>query len=277
MCDKLPLDIYMSMLLYFKKRIEDEGYFFSVSLFIPWSASTLLSHIKSSRKSGETLRGCIGSDFFVVFEDLRSGNRDIYGTPVLINGRVLNPEGIPIITESSEQSYPFIEGGDSYFLLIFSDDRDAQGWSSLYYTKVSPMGQVIDSTGILLFMGSEPWPSGNYGFAFLNPAASYWNNNIFLCSYTKIYTWWMEENACAARFFLDPVSDFRWESHFYQTSWGGNSDVSYGTDKFFLLCDVWYNLPIIHFIYDTATASDTFLYLSEQFYSAGGTIWGEGY
>jgi hypothetical protein len=206
------------------------------------------------------------STFFVVCEDFRTGNWDIYGTPVSLKGEVMNPEGIPLITEPSVQSYPSISAGTNYFLLLFSDDREAPNWPSLYYAKLSPSGEVLDPGGVLIYSGNEPDENGWGGVEYVDAASVMMQPDIFLGACRKTLTWWMEANTYAIDFYLNPVTNEGWNGYIgYPNAWGGCPVVARGMSKCLFVCDDWLSSFGV-FIYDINYTSNI-LPLPDCFYT----------
>ncbi|RME48902.1 MAG: hypothetical protein D6795_12280 [Deltaproteobacteria bacterium] len=69
-----------------------------------------------------------GKIFLVVWQDGRSGvgsgKADVYGARVDPTGKVLDPEGIPLVTARKSQVAPRIAWGGGRFLLVWSSQRE---------------------------------------------------------------------------------------------------------------------------------------------------------
>src|SRR6476469_4002030 len=82
-----------------------------------------------------------GTDFFVVWKDYRGSSDfgDIYGARVTAGGVVLDGEGIPIATLSSEQEAPSVVFYGTNFFVAWQDSRDPN-LPGIYGTYVTPAG-----------------------------------------------------------------------------------------------------------------------------------------
>jgi hypothetical protein len=88
-----------------------------------------------------------GTKYFIVWEDYRNGNSDIYGARVSTAGTVIDPTGIAISTASYDQYSPkIVFGGNNYFV-IWQDYRNGVD-NDIYGTRVSTTGTVLDPSGI---------------------------------------------------------------------------------------------------------------------------------
>jgi hypothetical protein len=88
-----------------------------------------------------------GINFLVVWDDLRNGNGDIYGSRVDQSGVVLDPGGIPISITGNYQIRPKITFGGSYYLVVWFDRRNTVDFD-IYGARMSPDGIVLDPNGI---------------------------------------------------------------------------------------------------------------------------------
>ena len=101
-----------------------------------------------------------GTNYLVVWDDYRVGwpLNDIYGARVTPGGIVLEPDGIPICTAPSNQSYPDVAFDGSNYLVVWHDFRN--GVFEIYGTRVTPSGTILDPDGIPISANA----SANGGF-----------------------------------------------------------------------------------------------------------------
>ncbi len=88
-----------------------------------------------------------GTNYFVVWEDQRSGEGDIYGARITSSGMVLDVEGIPISTAINEQYFPSLSFDGTNYMVVWTDFRSG-GNADIYATCVSTSGRVLDPSGI---------------------------------------------------------------------------------------------------------------------------------
>ena len=88
-----------------------------------------------------------GSEFLVVWGDLRNGNWDVYGTRVGLDGSVLDPNGIVISAAASHQCAATIASDGTNYLVVWEDSRNGD---DIYGARVSPSGVVLDPDGLAI-------------------------------------------------------------------------------------------------------------------------------
>jgi hypothetical protein len=90
-----------------------------------------------------------GTTYFCVWEDYRNGNDgDIYGARVSSSGLVLDNSGLLVSIQGSEHSQrnPSVDFLDTCYVVAWEDDRG--GDFDAYAARVTPLGEVLDSSGI---------------------------------------------------------------------------------------------------------------------------------
>jgi hypothetical protein len=98
-----------------------------------------------------------GENFFVVWQDRRSGKRwDIYGARVTPDGEVLDPDGFPIFIGSSnrDQVSPALSYDGVNYLVVWQGKRTARTWN-IYGARISNEGQLFDERPIQIVPSSR--------------------------------------------------------------------------------------------------------------------------
>ncbi|MCX7785764.1 MAG: T9SS type A sorting domain-containing protein [candidate division WOR-3 bacterium] len=88
--------------------------------------------------------------YFITWSDFRSWNNyDIYGARMQVQGTVLDPEGILLTYgySSPEQYEPAVAFDGTNYFVVWSDSRNG---NSIYGSRVTPSGIVLDPQGILI-------------------------------------------------------------------------------------------------------------------------------
>ena len=96
-----------------------------------------------------------GTNYLVVWQDMRSDSLDIYGARVNQMGVVLDPNGIAISTTASYQSNPSVAFDGTNILVVWHDFRSGSN-SDIYGARVGQSGMVLDSAGIAIST-TEDW------------------------------------------------------------------------------------------------------------------------
>jgi len=96
-----------------------------------------------------------GENYLVAWEDWRNGNYpDIYGARISQEGVLLDSLGIAISTAADSQWSPSVTFGGQNYLVAWEDRRS--GSRDIYVARISPVGDVLDSTGIAITT-TEDW------------------------------------------------------------------------------------------------------------------------
>jgi hypothetical protein len=98
-----------------------------------------------------------GTNYFIVWEDTRSDESyDIYGARVTQSGTILDQGGIPICATFGDQEDPAVAFNGTNYLVVWLDR--SSGSFDVWGARVTPSGEVLDSTGIPISVGShEHW------------------------------------------------------------------------------------------------------------------------
>lgn len=89
-----------------------------------------------------------GTNFLVVWQDVRSGHVDIYGARVSPWGSVLDTIGIAIADDPVRQASPALTFGNTCYLVAWEDRRS--GEDDIYGVRVDASGFVIDTNAIAI-------------------------------------------------------------------------------------------------------------------------------
>ncbi|MEO0098187.1 MAG: T9SS type A sorting domain-containing protein [candidate division WOR-3 bacterium] len=87
-----------------------------------------------------------GINYFVVWQERRNGDFDIYGARVTPEGIVLDPEGIPISRAGDDQGCPSVAFDGVNYLVVWEDRRNGEGYD-IYGSRVDREGNVLDPHG----------------------------------------------------------------------------------------------------------------------------------
>ncbi|MDH5186043.1 MAG: T9SS type A sorting domain-containing protein [candidate division WOR-3 bacterium] len=108
-----------------------------------------------------------GINHFVVWEDMRNGNEDIYSARVNPNGMVLDPNGIAISTATYEQWFPSLTFGENNYLVLWQDWRSGCTYD-IYGTRVSQAGIILDSNAFIISTAFNEQLSPSVAFDGMN-------------------------------------------------------------------------------------------------------------
>ena len=106
----------------------------------------------------------VGSDsanFFVVWEDDRGSNVDIYGARVTPEGTVLDPSGIDISPVADYEYTPAVGFGGGAFLVVMESDSVG---IDIFGARVTPAGTLLDSAGFIISQAAQDQYSPAVGF-----------------------------------------------------------------------------------------------------------------
>jgi len=88
-----------------------------------------------------------GTNYLVVWQDLRNTTSDIYAARVSKAGVVLDPGGIAVSTAVNPQAYPSVAFGGTDYMVVWHDERNSSHYD-LYGARVSKNGEVLNPSGI---------------------------------------------------------------------------------------------------------------------------------
>jgi hypothetical protein len=96
-----------------------------------------------------------GTNYVVVWSDMRGGNSDIYGARVARDGTVLDTSGLALVADSAEQFAPAVVYDRTNVLLVWEDTR-SDLFGDIYGARISSEGAVLDSSGFPI-SGATSW------------------------------------------------------------------------------------------------------------------------
>jgi len=88
--------------------------------------------------------------YFVVWSDKRSGNLDIYGARVSLDGSVLDPDGILIWTTSNNELRPSVAWDGTNYLVVWQGIQPGIPTTSIYGALVNSEGEILDEYPIFV-------------------------------------------------------------------------------------------------------------------------------
>ena len=106
----------------------------------------------STAPDDQVFPSVISSDmgYFVVWSDNRSGDLDIYGTRVSLDGTVLDPEGILIWTTPNNEVRPSVAWDGANYLVVWQTIQPGIPTTSIYGARVTPEGDLLDDYPIFV-------------------------------------------------------------------------------------------------------------------------------
>jgi len=90
-----------------------------------------------------------GTNYVVVWQDLRSGTADIYGARVATDGTVLDGTGFAVSTATGAQEWPAVAFDGTNYLAVWQDKRGGP-YADIYGARVAKDGSVVDAAGIAI-------------------------------------------------------------------------------------------------------------------------------
>ncbi len=91
-----------------------------------------------------------GTNFLVVWQDFRSGKQyDVYAARVSPQGKVLDPDGLPISAGSHNEARPAVAFAAGSYVVVWMDARQYPVYG-IYCARVTPAGKVLDTEPIAL-------------------------------------------------------------------------------------------------------------------------------
>jgi MYXO-CTERM domain-containing protein len=91
-----------------------------------------------------------GANYLVVWEDLRSGNKDIYGARISPAGAVQDPAGIVISAIAGDQLAPAVASDGTNSFVVWQDGRDGGSNKDVYGARVTAAGTAQDDGGMII-------------------------------------------------------------------------------------------------------------------------------
>lgn len=95
-----------------------------------------------------------GTQWLVVWQDMRFGVAGVYGMRIREDGTILDPIGFPISVRSTPSTNPVVTFVDSHFFVAWIDGRN-QG-ADIYGARVDSQGRVLDPQGLALVVSAYP-------------------------------------------------------------------------------------------------------------------------
>ena len=103
--------------------------------------------------------------YLAVWQDIRSRTRwEIYGTRIDRDGRVLDPEGIPIAVGERNSRHPQVAWDGENFFVVWMEENHGRGWD-VAGVRLSPRGKVLDAERIMIAQapGDQTHPALAWG------------------------------------------------------------------------------------------------------------------
>ncbi|MGD9140634.1 MAG: T9SS type A sorting domain-containing protein [bacterium] len=90
-----------------------------------------------------------GAGWLVVWQDRRAGQPDIYGARVTPGGMALDAGGIPMATDTADETYPAVTYNGIDCMVVWGVDAGTN-YYDVYGTRVDTSGTVLDPGGITI-------------------------------------------------------------------------------------------------------------------------------
>jgi len=104
-----------------------------------------------------------GTNYLIVWKDLREGKTDIYAARLANDGEVLDLNGFAVCTTPFDQGGATVTYGDNTYLVLWRDHRSGDN-DDIYAARVTPQGNLLDPDGIAV--AAEPGNQWQPGIAF---------------------------------------------------------------------------------------------------------------
>ncbi|MEO0009741.1 MAG: T9SS type A sorting domain-containing protein [candidate division WOR-3 bacterium] len=104
-----------------------------------------------------------GTNYFVVWIDVRNGYLDIYGARVTPSGEVLDPEGIPVVVDEYDKNYPQSGFNGENYLVVYELHDWVEDKHDIYGVRVTPDGNVLGTVAIATLDGWQVYPAVSSG------------------------------------------------------------------------------------------------------------------
>ena len=113
-----------------------------------------------------------GTNYLVVWTDERNDDCDIYATRVNQSGMILDPDGIPISTDTNEQYSASVTFMDTNYFVVWADKRNlTTSYTDIFGARVNQSGLVLDPAGI---------PISNASYDQQSPAITFGGENYLV-------------------------------------------------------------------------------------------------
>jgi hypothetical protein len=95
-----------------------------------------------------------GNNYMVVWQSNRKGPEDynVYAKRVSPDGKILDPQAVPVSTAASNQIFTDIAAGDRQYLVVWQDLRSHARWE-VYGSRLGSDGKSLDPDGIPIATG----------------------------------------------------------------------------------------------------------------------------
>jgi hypothetical protein len=91
-----------------------------------------------------------GTNYLVAWQDARGGNQDIYAARVTPDGRVVETNGLAIVTAANDQRFPAVAALDGGYLIAWQDGRNGAANQDIYAARVHGGGTLVETNGFVV-------------------------------------------------------------------------------------------------------------------------------
>ncbi|MBI1177956.1 hypothetical protein GC207_11035 [bacterium] len=114
-----------------------------------------------------------GTNYLVAWQDARNGGQDVYAARVTPSGRLLDTNGIPVVTLGNDQRLPSVASLNGDFLIAWQDGRNGTANQEIYAARIKGGGTLVETNGFLVSNASNSQSAPSLGTVGTNYVAAW--------------------------------------------------------------------------------------------------------